>query len=235
MQPKEAQLKEAFARLSQYRAAEKLDAVKLQLHERGISKATIGNWLRDPPSVSKAYRWRDFVQAVEQLPDLEREKRNSAYNFALGELGLRQETQSGLVSYHGNYYIYHDFRDIELNAMGVRVESNPIVATFLFRYRNPDDTRGQCDGLIVERRGRLMLTGFSPTTVFQAVILCTPYPEKNVMRGMAFVEDLHTNEVYFSRIALLERRVHVGTAIKQQIDSHIQNSFYSLSARLTTV
>lgn len=228
MLPKEARLRSAHNRVAQYRDVQKLDAVKAQLLARGVAKATVNNWLRKPESIGKAYRWRDFVDAIEQLPDLDREKRNSAYEFALSELGLGRETQSELSSYHGNYYIYHDFRDIKLDALAIRVEQRPIVATFLFRYRNPDHTRGQCDGLILERRGRLLLTGLSRTTVFQAVIACTPDPHRNIMRGMAFIEDLHTNEVFYSRIALLERRMQLNSTIQQQIDAHIEDSAYRL-------
>ena len=76
-----------------------------------------------------------------------------------------------------------------------------------------------------------MLTGFSPTTVFQAFVLCTPHPERNVMRGMAFIEDLHTNEVHFSRIALLGRSVQVNEVIQQQITSHVLNSSYRRQQR----
>lgn len=230
---RELRIKQALSRVAEYEQASKFNEVRRALLDKGVSKATIANWFKSSEInvraeiISSAYRWRDFTDVVEALADLRKETRDRAYEFALSELGLRREDQVELISYDGTYAIHHDLKQwIKLNIILVRVEARPLAATFVFRYRNKDGERGECDGLIVTRHGKLLFTGFSETAVFHAVIKCAPNPRTDMMRGIAIVEDLISNEVYFSRIAI--QRVEVTTRPQelQLISKHVDNSSY---------
>ncbi len=225
---KRAKLKRARERLSQYDRASKTVDVKALLRAKGVAKATVDNWIRDPAKIDQAYRWRDFVEVLASLPDLDREKRNNAYDFALAELGLSSETQSGLAMYGRGYIVYHDFQQMDFNSIRIKVESEPMVATFAFKYWTATKQREICDGLVIERQGRLLLTGFSSSTAFHAFVLSAPHPERQVMQGMAFIEDLRSNEVSFSKIALLAQSAQSTRQKLEQIDSHVRKSRYTL-------
>jgi hypothetical protein len=196
-------IKSAVARVRSYEAAGKLGEVRRTLAEKNISASTLRNYLKDPKKIETAYRWTEFVEAINRLPDLELAKRNSAYDFALTELGLAPETQKMLVPYAGDYRLFHSFSDIDLNFLAIRTEVDPIVATFVLRYRNRNKSRAECDGLVVVRHGRMFFSGFSRTTIFQGTFRCVAYPDRNAISGMAFIEDMDSSEVLSSSISLL--------------------------------
>lgn len=223
---KALQIKHALQRVQSYVEAGKLKEVKQALSEKSISNSTLRNWLADPDKALTAYRWTEFVEAVGRLPDLERQKRNDAYDFALTELGIARETQYGeLNHYSGFYKVFHDYQDCTFNHIAIQVESNPIAATFAFKYRNGSG-RGFCDGLMVTRHGRIVWTGFSRTTIFHAVFEAVAYPARDVILGMGFLEDFHSREVCFSKLAIVRREaVSVDSEL---IDEHVSGSFISL-------
>jgi hypothetical protein len=195
-------IREAIERFKSYISAGKIEDVRRALATKNISASTMRNWTKDTKKLWTSYRRTEFADAIGTLPDLDREKRNQAYEFALKELGVGIEGQRDLESYHGNYRLFHNFTDIELNNFVVTVEHSPFVVTFALKYLNRDRRRGKCDGLIISRHGRLVCAGFSPTTVFQSVFRCVGYPQKELIRGMAFIEDLNTQEVCFSTIVI---------------------------------
>lgn len=202
-QQKLRKIKSAVARARSYEAAGKLGEVRKALAERNISASTLRNYLKDPKKIETAYRWTEFVEIVNRLPDLELAKRNSAYDFALTELGLPADTQKMMAQYGGDYRVFHQFPDIDLNFLAMRVEPEPIVATFVLRYRNRNKSRAECDGLVVTRHGRMFFSGFSRTTIFQGAFRCVAYPDQYAISGMAFIEDMDSSEVHFSRVGLL--------------------------------
>jgi hypothetical protein len=193
-------------RVNSYIKAGKVEEVRTALAAKNISTSTLRNWLKNPTKAFTAYRWSEFVDAINKLPDLEREKRNQAYEFALTELGIGREGQHEIGNYHGNYRVFHDFEGVKLDNLAIRVEAAPFVAIFAFKYRNRDGQQGYCDGLIICRHGRLIFTGFSPSTTFQAVFRCVAFPNNDLIRGMAFIEDLNTHEICFSEVALVQRQ-----------------------------
>jgi hypothetical protein len=221
-------VKTALARAQTYIAAGKIADVKRVLAERNISQSTLRNWLKSHEKAVGAYKWGEFVNAMDKLPDLEREKRNDAYMFALAELGIGRETQQELTSYSGNYKIFHDFPAIKLDHLAIRVEENPFVATFVFKYRNKEDRRCTCDGLIITRHGRIVFAGFSRTTIFQAVFVSAAYPERELIRGMAFIEDLNTYEIYFSRVAIARSSLSLNGTMRSNAEDHVRGSCFPL-------
>jgi hypothetical protein len=195
-------LREAIDRFKSYLKAGEMDALKKTLGTKNISASTIRNWAKDPKKLETSYRRSEFADAIGMLADLDVVKRNDAYEFALKELGLVREGQHDLANYDGAYRVFHDFRGIELNNFVIKVEHSPFVVIFVFRYNDRNGRRGECDGLIVSRHGKLVCAGFSPTTVFQAAFHCVGYPRTDIIRGMAFIEDLNTQEISFSTIAI---------------------------------
>jgi hypothetical protein len=173
------------------------------LAERSISASTLRNYLKDPKKIETAYRWSEFVDAILRLPDLELARRNSAYDFALTELGMSSDSQKMMAQYGGDYRVFHRFPEIDLNFMAIRTEVDPVVATFVVRYRNRNKSRAQCDGLVVSRHGRMFFSGFSRTTIFQGSFRCVPFPERSAIFGMAIMEDMESGDVHFSHLGLV--------------------------------
>jgi hypothetical protein len=202
-QQKLRKIRAAVARVRSYEAAGKLGEVRKALIERNISASTLRNYLKDTKKIETAYRWTEFVDVVNRLPDLELAKRNSAYDFALTELGMSPESQKVMAQYDGDYRLFHNIAEIDLNFLAIRAEVAPVVATFVFRYRNRNKSRAACDGLVVTRHGRMFFAGFSRTTIFQGNFRCVAYPDRNAISGMAFIEDMESSEVYFSNISLI--------------------------------
>jgi hypothetical protein len=202
-QDKAKRIRSAVARVRSYVDADRISEVRKVLADRGISGSTLRNYLNDPKKIESAYRWREFVEAVGRLPDLNLEKRNSAYEFTLAELGLTADSQSVLNQYRGDYRVLHEFSGIELNFLAVRTEMAPRVATFVMRYRNKNRSRGECDGLIVTRHGRMFFSGYSRTTIFQGTFKCVPFPDQDVILGHAFIEDMDSGKVYSSSVGLV--------------------------------
>jgi hypothetical protein len=194
-------LPQAIERFKSYISAGKLEDVRKALALRNISSSTTRNWANDPKKLLTSYRRTEFADAMGTLPDLDRQKRNEAYEFALKELGVGINSQKDIDNYHGNFRLFHDFPGTELNNFVIKVEHSPFAAIFAFKYFR-DKRRHKCDGLIVLRHGRLVCAGFSPTTVFQAVFHCVGYPQKELIRGMAFIEDLNAQEICFSEIVI---------------------------------
>jgi hypothetical protein len=221
---KTARIHAAMERVTAYIKAGKFDEVREVLASKHISASTLRNWVKQPTKVFTAYRWNEFAEAIDKLPDLERQKRNQAYEFALAELNISREVQRELEGYNGNYRVLHDFPDIQLDNFAIRVERAPFVVTFAFRYRNKDRVLGFCDGLIVTRHGRLVLAGFSPSTIFQAVFRCVPRPAEMLIRGMAFIEDFNTHDVYLSQIVLAARGSAALDNYREDAEKFVQNS-----------
>lgn len=196
-------LRLAVDRFKSYLDAGMIDEVRKALAAKRISPSTLRIWIKDPKKLWTSYRRTEFADAMmDTLADLDQKRRNEAYEFALKELGVVRDGQRDLASYHGDYRVFHDFDGIELNNFAIRVEHSPFVVIFAFKYSKQNRRRGKCDGLIVLRHGRLVCAGFSPTTVFQAVFQCVGYPDRDLIQGMAFVDDLDAKEVRFSRIVI---------------------------------
>lgn len=193
---------QAIERFISYLNAGKIEDLRGAFASKSISASTMRNWMKDPKKLLTSYRRTEFADAMGTLPDLDRQKRNEAYGFALKELGVGIEGQRDLEGYHGNFRMFHDFSGTELNNFVIKVEHSPFVAIFAFKYLR-DKRRGKCDGLIVSRHGKLVCAGFSPTTVFQAVFRCVGYPQKELIHGMAFIEDLNTQDVRFSKVVIV--------------------------------
>lgn len=212
MQDRGKKIRAAVARVKSYVDAGRLAEVRRVLAERSISASTLRNYLKDTKKIESAYRWREFVEAVGRLPDLKLEKRNSAYEFTLAELGMSAESQGVLNLYRGDYRILHEFLGIELNFLAIRTETEPMVATFVMRYRNRNRSRGECDGLIVTRHGRMFFSGYSRTTIFQGTFKCVPYPDRDAILGYAFIEDMDSGDVFRSSIGLVRNDASVEEA-----------------------
>jgi hypothetical protein len=195
-------VREAIERFKSYISAGKIVDVRNALASKSISASTMRNWMNDPKKLLTSYRRTEFADAMGTLPDLDRQKRNEAYGFALKELGVGVEGQRDLESYHGNYRLFHNFPGVDLKNLVIRVEHSPFVVIFALKYLNSDGRRGKCDGLIVYRHGQIVCAGFSPTTIFQAVFRAVGYPQKELIRGMAFIEDLNTQAVCFSTVVI---------------------------------
>jgi len=211
-QDRTKRVRAAIARAKSYADAGRIAEVRKVLAERSISASTLRNYLKNPKKVEGAYRWREFVEAVGRLPDLKLEKRNSAYEFTLAELGMSSESQVALNQYRGDYRILHNFPGIELNFLAIRTEAEPTVATFVMRYRNRHRNRGECDGLIVTRHGRMFFSGYSRTTIFQGTFKCVPYPNCDAILGHAFIEDMDSGDVFPSNIGLVRTEASAGEA-----------------------
>jgi hypothetical protein len=196
------QLPAAIERFQSYVAAGKFIELRGAFARKSISPSTMRNWINNPKKLLTSYRRSEFTDAIGTLPDLERKKRNDAYEFALKELGVGIDGQHDLESYDGIYRFVHDFPEITLNNFVIKVERSPFVVMFAFKYSNRDGRRGKCDGLIVSRHGRLVCAGFSPTTMFQAVFRIGGSPEKDLIRGMAFIEDVNSQQVCFSTVVM---------------------------------
>lgn len=214
-------IKSALARVKSYAQIGRIKEVRKVLAERSISASTLRNYLKDPKKIESAYRWREFVEAVGRLPDLNLEKRNTAYDFTLTELGLSSESQAMLSQYRGDYRILHEFSGIDLNFLAIRTEIEPTVATFVMRYRNRFRSRGECDGLIVTRHGRMFFSGYSRTTIFQGTFKCVAYPDHDAILGHAFIEDMDSGDVFPSRIALV--RTEVSAEELERAIAHFRN------------
>lgn len=199
---REARVRHAMDRVRSYLKVGKIGEVRKVLAAKSISESTMRIWLKDPKKALTAYRWTEFVAAIDELPDLERAKRNEAYEFALKELNVSRDAQHELANYNGNYRVFHDFHGIKLYNLAIRIEHTPFVVTFAFKYSNKEGHRGFCDGLVVSRQGRLVCAGLSPTTMFQGVFQCVAYPERELIRGLALIEDLETHEVCYSSIVI---------------------------------
>jgi len=210
-------------RVTSYIKAGKLDEVRKALASKSISASTLRNWIRDREKALTAYRWSEFVDAIGGLPDLERAKRNQAYEFALSELGIDRDSQSELAAYKGFYRIFHDLTGVQLNHFVINVEKTPFVAAFAFKYRNKEDRQGMCDGLMLFRHGRLILAGFSPTTIFQAAFWQVLSPHRDVIRGIAFFGDLNTHEICFSNVALLRSTIADGNE-REGAEEYVRSS-----------
>lgn len=202
-QDRSKRIRAAVSRLRAYEEAGRIAEVKRVLADRSISASTLRNYLKDPKKIETAYRWTEFVDAIARLPDLNLEKRISAYQFTLTELGMSAESQEFLAQYRGDYRVFHKFPDLDLNFLAVRIEHEPMVATFVLRYRNRNKRRAECDGLIVTRHGRMFFSGYSQTTIFQGNFSCVAFPKTSVILGTAFVEDMDSREVHSSNVALL--------------------------------
>lgn len=208
-------LRSAISRLESYRSANMLPDVHAALAAKNCSSSTIRSWLKDPSKIAHGYKRNDFIEAMLGLQDLQKERRDDAYKFALEEMGLLREGQQDLVGYDGRYAVVHDFgEDLGLDQLHISVEKDPFTVTFIFRYggfaksesRENRLPRRECDGLIVLRHGRLMWVGLSRTTVFLAAFGTIGYPEANFVSGMAFIEDTHLREIRISRVVIVPYR-----------------------------
>jgi hypothetical protein len=211
-------IRAAVSRLKSYEDAGRLAEVKMALAKRHISASTLRNYLKDPKKIETAYRWAEFVESIAQLPDLKLEKRINAYQFTLTELGMPAESQKVLNQYRGDYRVFHKFPDLDLNFLAIRTEHEPTVATFVLRYRNGNKRRTECDGLIVTRHGRMFFSGYSQTTIFQGNFKCVAYPDRSVIFGTAFIDDMDSSEVYSSKLAFLR-----NDAVTIEEEAHAKN------------
>ena len=182
-QDRAARIRASVSRVGTDVKARKFGEVREVLAAKHISSSTLRNWLKDPAKIQTAYRWSEFVEAIERLPDLEGKNATKLMNSRLLELGIGREAQRELAPYNGNYRVLHDFPDIQLNNLAIRVEQSPFVVAFAFKYRNKHRDSGFCDGLIVTRHGRLVFAGFSPSTMFQAVFRSVNDPANSLIRG----------------------------------------------------
>jgi hypothetical protein len=223
----EQRIKASIDLFGQYLRAGRIGDVRRVLLEKRISISTIRNWARNPSSIVDAYRAPEFAEAIGRLPKLSEEKRNDAYKFALEELNIERDTQLDLLKYNGGYRVIHDFRQVALNSILFVVKRNPLVPIFAFKYNNRSSQRGYCDGLVVGRHGRIILTGFSSSSIFHAVLRAVPNPKKNLVRGFAILEDVHTNEVAFSKIALVHSRAYSSKLHSGAVD-FVSESFIEL-------
>src|SRR5689334_9666807 len=118
-------MREAIERFKSYVTAGEIEAVREALASKNISASTMRNWMKEPKKLLTSYRRTEFADAIGTLPDLARQKRNDAYGFALKELGVGVDGQHELENYHGDYRLFHDLSDIELNNIAIRVEQSP--------------------------------------------------------------------------------------------------------------
>lgn len=195
-------LLQAVERFKAYISAGQSKAVIEVLSARNLSDSTIRSWINDPGKVEGGYRRYEFVEAILSLSDLDKQRRNDAYEFALRESEAARSGQRDILSYRGNYRAYHNFEGIQLNFLAIRVEEEPFVAIFALKYHNRFQRRSTCDGLILSRHGQLLFAGLSPTTSFQAVFDGVAQPAKEPIRGMAFLHDVSAKQLRFSKMVI---------------------------------